>query len=207
MSERPFYKEHWINIETDRLERYQSMFAWNPASKPLYDLADIQEGQIVADFGCGPGHTALELARWVGPRGHVHALDINKDFVEQSGRNARQADMSDRVTPHLSDGSSLPFPEGSLDRITTRNTLIYVDDPKTVLTAFRRALRDGGKVHAIEGDWPMMVAEPIPAKTWACLVDAAAYACRTPDIGRKLTGLLSQTGFTDIAMEVATRPD
>ena len=207
MPETPFYKEHWVNIEAERLVRYQSMFDWNSSSKPLYDLADIQAGQVVADFGCGPGHTATELARWVGPKGHVHALDINQNFVDQSQLNAREAGLSDRVTPHLSDGSSLPFLAGALDRVTTRNTLIYVDDPKSVVTEFSRVLRNGGKFHAIEGDWPMMVAEPIPAKTWTALVDAAAYACRTPDIGRKLTGLLSQNGFTKIELEVVTRPD
>ena len=207
MSGAPFYKEHWVKIEAERLERYQSMFGWNPASKPLYDLADIHVNQVVADFGCGPGHTAVELARWVGPKGHVHALDINQDFIDQSHLNARKAGFSDRITSHLSDGLSLPFQAGALDRVTTRNTLIYVDDPKTTLAEFHRALRIGGKVHAIEGDWTMMVAEPMPAKTWTAIVDAAAYACRTPDIGRKLTGLLSQSEFIDIELEVVTRPD
>ena len=36
----PFYKDHWINIEKDRLDRYQRMFQWNPASSALYDKRD-----------------------------------------------------------------------------------------------------------------------------------------------------------------------
>jgi precorrin-6B methylase 2 len=45
---------------------------------------------VVADFGCGPGHTAIEIAKWVGPSGHVHAMDINPDFVSRTRKNAKR---------------------------------------------------------------------------------------------------------------------
>src|SRR5215831_3818614 len=164
-------------------------------------------GHIVADFGCGLGHTAIEIAKWVGPGGHVHALDINSEFVTQSRKNANAAGVGDRVTAHQCDGSILPLPDESLDRLTTRNTIIYVDDPERTIREFRRVLRVGGRVHAIEGDWPMMVIEPVPSKDWAALVNAASHACRTPDIGRKLYGLMGRAGFSDISVKVITRPD
>jgi len=203
----PFYKDHWINIDQDRLDRYQRMFQWNPASSLLYEPADIRVGQIVADFGCGPGHTAIEIAKWVGPGGHVHALDINSHFVSQTRKNANAAGVGNRVTAHQCDGSILPLPDESLDRLTTRNTIIYVDDPECTIREFRRVLRAGGKLHAIEGDWPMMVVEPVPSKDWAALVNAASHACRTPDIGRQLYGLMRRPGFSDIDVQVVTRPD
>src|SRR5215467_9944511 len=105
------------------------------------------------------------------------------------------------------DGSILPLPDESVDRLTTRNTIIYVDDPERTIREFRRVLRAGGRVHAIEGDWPMMVIEPVPSKDWAALVNAASHACRTPDIGRKLYGLMGRVGFSDISVQVVTRPD
>lgn len=207
MASDPFYKDHWINIDPDRLARYQRMFQWTPASLPLYAPADIRPGHVVADFGCGPGHTAIEIARWVGPAGHVHALDINADFVSQARSNAGAAGVGDRVTAHRCDGSALPLGEASLDRLTTRNTMIYVDDPECTLREFRRVLRPGGKVHAIEGDWPMMIVEPVPAEHWSNLVRAAGHACRTPDIGRSLYGLMGRAGFSQIEVQVITRPD
>jgi len=99
LANEPFYKDHWIKIDQDRLDRYDRMFQWNPASLALYEPADIRPGHTVADFGCGPGHTAIEIAKWVGPGGHVHALDINSEFVTQS-RNAHAAGVGDRVTAH-----------------------------------------------------------------------------------------------------------
>lgn len=207
MVEVPFYKDHWVTIEQERLDRYQRMFEWNAASKILYEAADIRPGHIVADLGSGPGHTAIEIAHWVGPEGHVHALDINSAFVAQTKENAIKAGVGDRVTAHQSDGVRLPLPDGSLDRLTTRNTLIYVDDPLVTFGEIRRVLRPGGMVHAIEGDWPMMVVEPVPTKAWQALVSAAARACRTPRIGRKLTGLMARSDFHEIDVQVITRPD
>ena len=52
-------------------------------------LCKIGEGHVVADFGCGPGHAAIEFARRVGPNGHVHALDINAEFVQRAARSRR----------------------------------------------------------------------------------------------------------------------
>jgi ubiquinone/menaquinone biosynthesis C-methylase UbiE len=207
LANEPFYKDHWIKIDQDRLDRYDRMFQWNPASLALYEPTGIRPGHIVADFGCGPGHTAIEIAKWVGPGGHVHALDINSEFVTQSRKNANAAGVGDRVTAHQCDGSILPLSDESLDRLTTRNTLIYVDDPERTIREFRRVLRAGGRVHAIEGDWPMMVVEPVPSKDWAALVNAASHACRTPDIGRKLYGLMGRAGFSDTCVQVITRPD
>jgi ubiquinone/menaquinone biosynthesis C-methylase UbiE len=203
----PFYKEHWVNIEPEQLERYQRMFQWNPASHALYEPADIRPGHIVAELGCGPGHTAIEIAKWVGPGGHVHALDINAEFIAQARRNADAAGVGDRVTAYRCDGSMLPLPQASLDRLTARNTLIYVDDPQATLRECRRVLRPSGKIHAIEGDWPMMVVEPVPAAEWSALVTAASVACRTPDIGRKLYALLRHAGFSGIEVQLVTRPD
>lgn len=203
----PFYKEHWVDIEPAQLDRYQRMFQWNPASSALYEPADIRPGNIVAELGCGPGYTAVEIAKWVGADGHVHALDINADFVAQARKNADAAGVGDRVTAHRCDGSRLPLPEASLDRLTARNTLIYVDDPEATLRECRRLLRSAGKLHAIEGDWPMMVIEPVPAADWSALVSAASRGCRTPDIGRKLYAFLRHAGFSAIDIQLVTRPD
>ncbi len=207
MTSDPFYKDHWQNIDTERLVRYQKMFQWNPASSALYEPADIGTGHITADFGCGPGHTAVEMARWVGAGGHVHALDINAEFITQTRKNAKSAGFDDRITAHLCDGTALPLPDGALDRLSTRNTLIYVDDPEQTIREFHRTLKPGGKVHAIEGDWPMMIVEPVPAGDWFSLVEASGHACRTPDIGRKLHGLMARCGFSETGVQVITRPD
>ena len=202
-----FYKDHWINIDRERMDRYQHMFQWNQDSFVLYEPAKIRSGHVVGDFGSGPGHTVVEIARWVGRNGHVHALDINSDFIAQTQNNAKAAGLGDRITAHQCDGPDIPLPNRSLDRLTTRNTLIYVDDAEETIREFRRVLRTGGKAHVIQRDWPMMIVEPVRSKDWAAFVDAASRACRTPNIGRKLYGLMGLAGFTEIEVQVLTHPD
>jgi ubiquinone/menaquinone biosynthesis C-methylase UbiE len=202
-----FYRDHWLSITPEQLARYEALFAWDPDSAPLYAGAAIEAGQVVADFGCGPGHMAIELAAWVGPQGHVHAFDINADFVARARAKAEAAGLSQRITVQQTEGDPLPLPDACLDRILTRNTLIYVDDPRRCLREFRRVLKPGGKAHIIEGDWPIMVVEPVPPREWTALVGAASIACRTPAIGRKLFGMAGQAGFVEVHVQLVTRPD
>jgi ubiquinone/menaquinone biosynthesis C-methylase UbiE len=121
------YENRWTALGPEDIARYDAMFAWNPASAALYAPADIQPGQTVADLGCGPGHMAVELAGWVGPAGHVHALDINPDFVALARGRAASKGLADRITAHLTDGASVPLADASIDRVLARNTIIYVD--------------------------------------------------------------------------------
>ena len=134
-------------------------------------------------------------------------LDINSDFVSRTRKNANAAGVGERITAHQCDGSILPLPDDSLDRLTTRNTIIYVDDPAATIGEFQRVLRAGGKLHAIEGDWPMMVIEPVLPERLGRACEAANHACRTPDIGRKLHGIMVRAGFANIDVQVITRPD
>ena len=202
-----YARQHWVEIDDERLARYQSMFTWSEGARVFYEPASIKPGETVADFGCGPGHTAIEFARWVGSTGHVYGLDINDDFISQANENAERAGLVDRITFLQSDGSELPLDMNSIDCITTRNTMIYVDDPALTLSNFHGALKPGGRTHLIEGDWFMMVVEPLEQQVWQAMIERAVYACRTPDIGRRLTGLLASAGFRDTSLEVISRPD
>lgn len=77
---------------------YKDCFSWDVAAEAHYAAADVSEGQIVADFGCGPGEVAVELAKRVGTTGHVHAIDINADFLKITENNAKTAGVADRLT-------------------------------------------------------------------------------------------------------------
>ena len=85
------FENHWVNIDAERMERYETIFRWNPATEHFYAAAMIGEGHQIADFGCGPGHAAIEFAKWVGPSSHVHAPDINEEFISSRPRTRRLA--------------------------------------------------------------------------------------------------------------------
>jgi ubiquinone/menaquinone biosynthesis C-methylase UbiE len=203
----PFYKAHWRDIDPDRMSAYRAGFDWDQTAEELYRTAAIFKGARIADFGCGPGKIAVELARRVGPEGHVHAIDINAEFLQFVKQNAEEAGVLGRLSVHLNDGAVLPLSDGSLDRITARNTIMYVDNPVATLTEFHRVLRPNGIAHAIDGDWFMMVAEPIDHDLWRSFVQAASHACRNSDMGRKLHHAFKEAGFEDLKITVHAKAD
>src|SRR5262245_55468912 len=206
VSDKDLFLEHWLNIGQERLARYETMYQWTLAAEAFYAPADIRAGHVVADFGCGPGHTAIEFAHRVGPSGHVHALDINAEFVDRTRTRAEAAQLADRITAHLLTREDLPLPDATLDRVTARNTIIYVRDPVATFPEFRRVLKPGGLAHAIESDWSLTAVEPLGAE-WQAMVEAARWAWRIPEIGRKLYGIARQAGFSNVELHVLTKPD
>ena len=206
MSDKQDFMEHWLNIDTERLARYETMYQWSSAAEAFYAPAAIRTGHVVADFGCGPGHTAIEFAHRVGPSGHVHALDINTEFINRTRARAQAAGLALRITTRLITTEKLPLPDTTLDRVTARNTIIYVRDPIATFQEFRRALKPGGIAHAIESDWSLTAVEPL-GDDWRTMIEAGRWAWRIPEIGRKLYGIARQAGFSKVELQVLTKPD
>jgi len=202
-----YYRDHWLEVEPDRIEDYEEMFRWRPSMEPLLEPAQIEPGQRVVDFGCGPGMLTIELARRVGPEGHVHAVDLNPDFLERTRANAESEGLADRVTVHRSTDDRLPLDSASVDRIVCKNVLEYVDDAVATLRDFRRALAPEGRVHAIDSDWGLLAVEPLGPERIAALFEAASMAYRTPLIGRKLYGLMRAAEFAEVRVRIVAGAD
>jgi ubiquinone/menaquinone biosynthesis C-methylase UbiE len=201
------FMHYWLEIGPERLDRYEKMFQWNPATERFYDAAKIGPGQTIADFGCGPGHAAIEFARRVGPTGHVHGLDINAEFIKRGRKRAEENGFGDRVSFHLLESDRLPLSDAALDRVIARNAVIYVPDPVATFEEFRRVLRPGGIAHAIEGDWRLTAVEPVPSEEWKALIEAASWAWPHPEIGRRLYGIARRAGFEEVSIQALTSPD
>ena len=207
MSLETYYKDHWIEIEPARLERYEAMFRWNEGQEPLLADARIAAGQVVVDFGCGPGHLAMELLKRVGGEGHVHALDVNADFLARTRGKAAEAGLPGGFSLHPLTDTTIPLPDACVDRIIAKNVLVYVDEPAATFREFRRILKPGGLVHAIDSDFWMAVVDPVPPALWRAFIDAADHAFRTPTIGRHLYRYAKEAGFPRVGVRVVARPD
>ena len=60
-----YFTDHWIDIEEDRIDRYERMFQWRESQRQQLAPALIEPGHRILDFGCGPGFLALALADMV----------------------------------------------------------------------------------------------------------------------------------------------
>jgi ubiquinone/menaquinone biosynthesis C-methylase UbiE len=100
----------------------------------------LPDGADVLEVAPGPGYFAIEMAR-LG-RFHVTGLDISRTFVGIAKENARQAGVS--VDFQQGDASSMPFAEGSFDRIVCQAAFKNFSRPSKALDQMHRVLRDGG---------------------------------------------------------------
>jgi SAM-dependent methyltransferase len=188
------------------MERYEAMFQWRDSHEALIAPAEVGEGQVVVDFGCGPGGLVIELARRVGPRGKVIGLDINSEFLMKTRSLAEQEGLSDRIETILLEGHEIPLPDRVADRVLCKNVLEYVADPDSTVVEFHRVLRPGGIAHVSDSDWGAFVFEP-GGERFDSVMSAASIAFRTPLIGRKLYGMFRLAGFGDVRAEVMASAD
>ncbi len=207
MSLETFYKDHWREIEPERMAGYEEIFKWSPAMAPLLEPAGFGPGQRILDFGCGPGYTTVELARRTGPAGEVIGVDLNRDMVASANARLRQEAVDGWAEVRQVETPALPFGDGGFDRVLAKNVLEYLDDPAAALAEFHRLLKPGGKLHVTDSDWGLFLIEPLSLEETRKLVDAARHAYKTPLIGRKLHGLCRGAGYGDVQVKILARPD
>ncbi|MBC8457841.1 MAG: class I SAM-dependent methyltransferase, partial [Deltaproteobacteria bacterium] len=57
----------------------------------------VQEGMTVLEPGCGMGYFTLPLARMVGPKGRIVAVEIQQKMLSALERRARKEGVLDRI--------------------------------------------------------------------------------------------------------------
>jgi len=201
-----YYRDHWLHVEEDRMARYEAMFQWRDGYEALIAPAAIGTGQVVADYGCGPGGLAVELARRVGPSGRVLAVDINRDFLARTRALCDEQGLGDRVDARQMEGERIPVDDADVDRVVCKNVLEYVPDPEATVREFYRIVKPGGIVHVSDSDWGGVVLEPL-GERFTRLMSAASVAFRTPLIARRLYGMFRSAGFEDVRVQVIANAD
>lgn len=207
MKKDTYFRDHWVEVAPERLDTYQQLFTWRPEMERLIAGANLGPGQVVVDYGCGPGGLALELARRAGPSGHVHGVDLNADFVRIARQALADAGFAASTTVHHATDDKIPLDDATADRLVCKNVMEYVPDITATLGEFHRVLKPGGIAHIIDSDWGMLVVEPLGPEKLSELIGAASLAFRTPHAGRMLYSLLKRAGFSDVSVQILAGVD
>ncbi|RIK41668.1 MAG: hypothetical protein DCC58_12190 [Chloroflexi bacterium] len=118
---------------------------FGPATALLAEAAGIQAGDTVLDLGSGAGDPAFTLATLVGPSGRVTATDLAEGMV-QACREHVQARGVSNIDCLQADAQSLPFPDASFNRVTSKLGAMYFTDVQKALSEIRRVLQPDGRV-------------------------------------------------------------
>jgi ubiquinone/menaquinone biosynthesis C-methylase UbiE len=115
----------------------------------VLDQARMRGGEVVLDVGCGDGligFGALERGARL-----VIFSDISPELLDRCRHLAEQIAVRDRsrfVVASADDLSALD--DESVDVVTTRSVLIFVEDKERAFAEFHRVLRPGGRLSLFE---------------------------------------------------------
>jgi arsenite methyltransferase len=113
--------------------------------------AAVQEGETLLDVGAGDGLIAFGALELVGEDGRVILSDISRDLLEHSKDLAERSGVLDRCDFLLAPADDLSaLQDGSVDVVTTRSVLIYVDDKRRAFGEFFRVLKPEGRLSIFE---------------------------------------------------------
>ena len=116
----------------------------NPPERLISKL-DIDSGDVVVDFGCGPGFITIPLARVVG---RTIGVDVSPKMLERAGQLAKKAKVS--VELLQSDGTGLKLEDRNVDLILLNHVFHEVENKVATLHEFSRILKPSGRVAIVE---------------------------------------------------------
>lgn len=161
-------------------------------------------GEHILDTGCGCGATTLELARLVGPTGHVLGLDVSQPMTARARERIAAAGLTNAEIL-VADAATVSLP--AVDLLFSRFGVMFFADPIAAFANLRRAMRPGGRLLCAvwrplaENPWfhvPLAaVRDLLPPQPPADPFAPGPFAFADPS---RVTGILTQAGWHDVAM-------
>lgn len=136
-------REHWQQTYRD----HPGMYGNQPSAPALHAAAIFRAAAVrdVLELGAGHGRDALFFARTCFI---VHAVDFSATALEQLRRQARVAQLADRITTVVHDvREPLPLADASVDAVFAHMLLCMALSTKEIealVGEVRRVLRPGG---------------------------------------------------------------
>jgi SAM-dependent methyltransferase len=122
----------------------EDRLAWQKPDRVVAALR-LRPGDVACDVGVGPGYFALRMARAVGERGVVYAMDVERRMLEVLAERVREAGVTN-VRPLLARGGSVALPPRLCDVILVVNTFHHLRGGARDLRRLALRLAPGGRI-------------------------------------------------------------
>jgi arsenite methyltransferase len=203
------------------LERHLAYLA--PVRDRVLDGARIEAGATVLDLGAGDGLIAFGALERVAEGGTVIFSDISRDLLHHARQLAQEMDVAERCRFFQAPAEDLsPIADGSVDVVTARSVLIYVEDRARAFREIHRVLKPSGRMSVFEPinrvSLPRSDAEFTggfdvgPVRELAAKVRAVFHRTQPPETDsmlnfdeRDLLAWLEDAGFAEIAIDYEVR--
>ncbi|MBA3314182.1 MAG: class I SAM-dependent methyltransferase [Planctomycetota bacterium] len=115
----------------------------------LIELLDLKEGSSAADIGAGSGVLTERLAREVGPKGKVYAVDIQDEMLTLIRERMKQEGIQN-VEPVLGTITDPKLQANSVDLMLLVDVYHEFSHPYEMTQAMAEALKPGGRIVLVE---------------------------------------------------------
>lgn len=119
------------------------------ACEKLLKVLGVKPGMVVCDMGCGNGFYSLKLAKLVGKKGRVLAVDIQPQMLSLLKKRL-DADGLKNVQPVLGTLIDPKLPKGGVDLILLVDVYHEFSYPQQMLRAMRASLKPSGQIVLVE---------------------------------------------------------
>jgi len=134
----------------------------------LLQALKIKSGDAVADIGAGTGFYTRRLAKLVGDKGTVYAVDIQQEMLDLLTNKMAELKIHN-VKPILGTITDPKLPKASVDLILMVDVYHEFDFPYEMTESMCRALNPGGRMVFVEfrGEDPKVPIKPVHKMTVA----------------------------------------
>jgi ubiquinone/menaquinone biosynthesis C-methylase UbiE len=152
----------------------------------------VREGMTIVEPGCGMGFFTLDLARMVGPRGRVVAVDLQEKMLEGLRRRAARAGLLGRIDLRLAQPDRLGIADlaGRVDLVVAFYVVHEVREPAAFFAEIASALKPDGALLVVEP--PLHVARAAFEATLATAEGAGLRVAGRPRLGPNKAALLAK---------------
>lgn len=161
------------------------------STEQLGEWIGLRRGERVLDIACGPGRSAVHLARTFGCC--VTGIDYSPRTVQEA-----RASADGQVQFVAGDAERLPFGDGQFDAVVIECSLCLIPRKAIAVAGMRRVLKPGGRI----GIADLALEQPLAAaaRDLAAWVACLSGADTTEGYRRRL----AEAGFADVTMVDAT---
>jgi len=108
----------------------------------------VSSGDVAADLGCGPGYFTLPMARAVGPRGKVFAVDFDEKAIQRLKERASERGLEGIIDSRVSSAADIGFiDDESVDFVLAEGLLCCMVDHEGAVGQIKRVLKKDGHAY------------------------------------------------------------
>jgi len=152
-------------------------------------FAELKEGEVVLDVGCGAGLDIYFYAKDVGISGRVYGLDISQDMVDKATSNMNKVGIKN-VEVKCGHSDNLPFEDNFFNVVTSNGIYNLSPDKEKVMREVFRVLKPGGRTVFCEvvlkdklpedirkniDDWFRCIGGALPEKEFIALMEKIRF--------------------------------